>query len=83
MPYYTFTFQITRPLYNFSGWGKFTSHETSSFYEGNWKDGLKDGSGTIVLASGDSFTGEWRRGLINGPVVYSFHEKSPWNDPEY
>jgi hypothetical protein len=37
----------------------------------------------MFLANGDSFTGEWRRGLINGPVVYKFAEKSPWNDPEY
>ena len=43
----------------------------------------QDGSGTLVQGSGDSFSGEWRRGLINGPVVFKFGDKSPWNDPEY
>ena len=44
---------------------------------------VQDGSGTLVQGSGDSFSGEWRRGLINGPVVFKFGDKSPWNDPEY
>jgi hypothetical protein len=44
---------------------------------------LQDGQGTMHLASGDSFTGEWRKGVLHGPVVYKFSETSPWADPEY
>lgn len=90
-------------LFSPSGWGKFSSNETGSAYEGYWKDGLKvttitiamhytiiicastaqDGSGTLYLSNGDSFTGTWKQGLVDGPVTFKFSEKSPWNDPEY
>lgn len=44
---------------------------------------VQEGSGVMFLSTGDSFSGEWRRGLINGPVVFKFHDQSAWNDPEY
>ena len=30
-----------------------------SAYDGEWADGLRDGRGTLFLASGDQFTGPW------------------------
>jgi hypothetical protein len=66
-----------------SGWGKFLSNETGSSYDGYWKEGLKSGSGTMVLSNGDSFTGQWKLGLIDGPVTYKFADNSPWEDAEY
>ena len=65
------------------GWGKFTSSDTGSVFEGYWKDGLKEGQGGMLLSNGDSFSGLWKQGAIDGPVEYKFSEKSPWNDPEY
>lgn len=55
-------------------------------YNGNWKDGKKDGTGTIFLyrvgeycyANGDKYNGEWQDDGISGkgnyckePQVYS------------
>lgn len=37
----------------------------------------------MFLSTGDTFSGVWQRGLINGPVIFKFNEKSAWNDPEY
>ena len=47
-------------LYDFSGKGKFISHETGYTYTGSWKDGLKDGIGSIVFPSGDELVSRWR-----------------------
>ena len=52
-------------------------------YEGNWKNGLKDGFGTMTLPNNDSFTGLWKNGEIGGPVDYKFNDTSPWNIPDY
>lgn len=65
------------------GWGKFTSSETGSTFEGYWKDGLKEGQGCMLLSNGDSFSGLWKQGAVDGLVQYKFSEKSPWIDPEY
>ena len=53
-----------------------------SLYEGEWSDGLRDGRGTLLLPSGDQLNGTWRKGLIAGPVEYTMHNDSPWNNPE-
>lgn len=37
----------------------------------------------MFLPVGDSFSGKWRHGVIDGPVVYKFADKSPWNESEY
>jgi MORN repeat len=52
-------------------------------YVGSWRDGLKDGVGTLYFPNGDTLSGRWAEGVIDGPVEYKFHEGSPWNDPEY
>ena len=88
-PHTPHTFHISTSLYTQwdkdqrHGFGRFNSNETGSYYEGEWVDGIKEGSGTIYLSNNDSFTGRWRQGKIDGAVVYKFSDKSPWCDPEY
>lgn len=43
-----------------AGNGKFVSHETNITYSGYWKDGLKDGLGSLFMPSGDVITGRWK-----------------------
>ena len=42
------------------GNGKFTSSETNITYSGSWRDGLKDGVGSLFFPSGDIITGRWK-----------------------
>ena len=44
----------------YAGNGKFVSHETNITYSGYWKDGLKDGLGSLFMPSGDVITGRWK-----------------------
>lgn len=37
----------------------------------------------MYLANGDSFTGQWRQGVLDGPVMFKFADNSPWNEAEY
>jgi hypothetical protein len=43
----------------------------------------QDGPGTMFLAHGDSFSGKWKDGLLDGPVAFKFGEGSLWNDGDY
>jgi hypothetical protein len=38
--------------------GKFISSATNMTYSGHWKDGLKDGQGSLYFPSGDIITGK-------------------------
>lgn len=42
------------------GNGKFTSSETNITYSGSWRDGLKEGVGSLFFPSGDVLTGRWK-----------------------
>lgn len=46
--------------------------DTSRYYEGLLKDGLKQGYGTIVFENGDKYEGQWERGLRHGFGVLRF-----------
>jgi hypothetical protein len=61
----------------------FFSNSTGCTYEGYFKEGRKDGSGTLHLSNGDQLKGKWRQGVIDGPVEFLFKESSPWNEPDY
>jgi len=39
-------------------------------YVGGWKDGLKDGLGTLTQSDGREYCGEWTRGMQNGHGVF-------------
>ena len=51
-------------------------------YEGEWYQGRRHGTGSIFLTNGDSFTGAWKEGKMDGPVAYKFAEDSPWANPD-
>ena len=72
-------------LFEFNiGHGKFTSKESNIIYTGGFEQGVKHGAGHMAfLTTGDSMTGTWRDGVIDGPVTYVFAHNSPWNDKEY
>lgn len=42
---------------------KMFEEDTSRYYEGILKDGLKQGYGSIVLENGDKYEGQWVRGM--------------------
>ncbi|MDP4290838.1 MAG: hypothetical protein Q8908_07130 [Bacteroidota bacterium] len=42
-------------------------------YEGEFRKGLPDGTGTYVWATGAMYKGEWRRGLRDGKGTYVWH----------
>lgn len=65
------------------GRGRFVSCETGAIYEGEYAEGNRHGVGTLYFASGDSITGRWKKGVIDGPVEYHFAKGSPWLDPDY
>lgn len=66
-----------------TGRGKFYSASSGVTYIGEWQDGLKHGIGNIFFSNGDSFSGRWSRGVVEGNVKFEFHDGSPWLSPEY
>ena len=58
------------------------SLKTGYRYEGEWYQGRRHGTGSIFLTNGDSFTGAWKEGKMDGPVAYKFAEDSPWANPD-
>jgi len=38
-------------------------------FKGEFKNGFKDGKGTITNANGDTTTGEWKNGLVKGRAI--------------
>ena len=41
-------------------------------FEGNYKDGLKDGFGKMTFPNGDIYEGEWKENVINGEGSYTY-----------
>ena len=41
-----------------------------STYEGQSKDGMRQGFGSLLYDNGDRYIGEWRKGLMHGIGVY-------------
>lgn len=41
-------------------------------YDGEWRDGKQDGSGSYQYPKGDSYVGEWRDGKEDGYGVYTW-----------
>ena len=52
-------------------------------FSGEWVNGRKHGEGTMILPTGDQFTGVWEGGKLTGGVYYTFHEQSPWNNADF
>ena len=50
----------------------FANHPHFEWYEGDWKDGVFQGSGYLQLKNGDVYDGEWHRGIKQGTGLYKF-----------
>jgi len=48
------------------GQGKFITQNEVSVYEGNWKDGLKNGYGVLTVKDNYKFEGQWKEGVRHG-----------------
>ena len=59
-------------FYCIAGMGKFISSATNMTYSGHWKDGLKDGQGSLYFPSGDIITGRWKEVRILDLVLESY-----------
>ena len=55
----SFLFVATLTYYA-SGLGQFVSGSTGITYSGSWKDGLKEGQGSLLFPSKDIMTGRWK-----------------------
>jgi len=47
-------------------------YDDGGIYEGTFKDGLQDGTGTYKLPNGYEYTGQWEAGEIKGDGVARF-----------
>jgi len=56
-------------------------------YEGEWKDGIKNGKGTYYFKSGDRYEGEWKDGIKNGKGTYYYNDgnryEGEWKDNKF
>lgn len=44
----------------------FASDDARKYYEGDWINGIREGSGTMVWKSGGKYVGNWKNGVRNG-----------------
>jgi hypothetical protein len=47
-------------------------YQDGSRYEGEWKDGKRDGEGTYSWADGSKYKGEWKDGKRDGEGTYTY-----------
>src|SRR5690606_27847137 len=52
------------------GWGKI-DYSTGDIYEGDWVNGLREGSGRELMANGDMYIGQFKDNRRNGKGVFS------------
>ncbi len=50
-----------------NGFGKM-NYANGDYYEGNWKDDLREGEGTLINNNGDKFFGIWKNDTLNENV---------------
>ena len=48
--------------------------DDGSYYEGNFKDGLRHGKGKVTWTNGDLYMGNWKRGFRHGKGKYIWEE---------
>lgn len=58
--------------------GKGTKKYLSGVYEGEWKNGLRDGQGKYTWTNGDTYTGAWFEDKRNGQGLYIWHDGSKY-----
>mgnify|MGYP006224946407 FL=1 len=50
------------------------SAETDDIYEGEYKDGVYHGQGTMIYSNRDKYVGEWKDGKENGQGTYTYSD---------
>lgn len=65
------------------GQGKFTSAQDGKAYEGQWRDGMRHGTGVLALRDGDALRAQWENGQLVQCLDFQFVKDSPWHDPKY
>ena len=63
------------------------SNRTVVKYIGSWKDGKKNGQGSLIYRNGDSYDGEWKDDFMNGhgKCIWTNGDtyEGEWKDGEY
>lgn len=53
--------------------------ETSGTYIGNFKNGYRDGTGTLITPENDKYIGEWELGKRIGKEICNYSDVSVYN----
>ncbi|WP_067749882.1 MORN repeat-containing protein [Orrella dioscoreae] len=56
---------------------------TEGRYQGEFRDGLREGRGIQHYGNGDIYAGQWRGGKRDGEGTYWFGKASPWAGDRY
>ena len=64
-----------------SSYGKLYNDEGRLIYEGEYKNGLRNGEGTYYYASGLRYEGEFVNGLREGNGVFYWEDGTRWEGP--
>ena len=46
-------------------------HDNGGKYEGNFKDGMKNGKGTYIYSNGSKYEGEWKDNKKHGKGIFT------------
>ena len=46
-------------------------YANGSVFEGQWRDGVREGYGRLIHVTGDMYEGDWRGDKANGYGVFS------------
>ena len=47
-------------------------YDNGNIYMGSWRDGKRDGQGTLTISDGGKYVGEWKDGVVNGQGTLTF-----------
>jgi hypothetical protein len=76
------TIDSTHQCMTMRGIKKEQASTVTNYYLGQFKDELRHGKGTYVLASGDTYTGDWVGGERHGKGTYA-HVLGEWENDIY
>lgn len=54
-----------------------------AYYEGHFDQGLRSGTGVMVYANGDTYSGDWLNDRFDGTGRYAYGDFSPWRGDVY
>lgn len=60
---------LTKPTFNVYACGCKIVSSMSDIYEGSWKQGLPEGTGTCTWRNGSIYNGNWRKGKLDGSGI--------------